>query len=42
MIDSFEECSDDICRDIECAIDYFMSEVDPKRFDFLLDDLLEK
>jgi hypothetical protein len=42
LIDAFEECSDESCRDIEASIEYFIGENDPKRFDFLLDDLLKK
>ena len=42
MIDCFEEASDDVCRDWEAAIDFFMHEVDPRWFDFLLDDIFKK
>lgn len=42
MLDCFEEASDDICRDWEAAIDFFMHETDPKRFDFLFNDIFKK
>ena len=42
MIDCFEEVSDDVCWDWEAAIDFFMHETDPWRFDFLLEDIFKK
>jgi len=42
MLDCFEEVSDDVCRDWEAAIDFFMHETDPRRFDFLLEDIFKK
>ncbi len=42
VLDSFEEASDDICKDWESSIDFFMHETDPKWYDFIFDDLLKK
>lgn len=42
ILDSFEEASDDVCRDWESGIDFFMHETDPRRLEFLFDDLFKK
>ena len=42
ILDSFEEASDDVCRDWESGIDFFMHETDPWRLEFLFDDIFKK
>ena len=42
LTENFEQCSDEVNRDWEPAIEYFLNDLDPERFHFMVEDLFKE